>query len=83
MGATAALLLARWGMPVLVLDGRRERDRGGSKAICQQQEVLDVWEAVGVGRQLANEGVTWSTARTYYKDPVSYTHLTLPTIYSV
>jgi pentachlorophenol monooxygenase/3-(3-hydroxy-phenyl)propionate hydroxylase len=36
----------------------------GSKAICQQQDVLDVWEAVGVGRQLADEGVTWSTART-------------------
>jgi 2-polyprenyl-6-methoxyphenol hydroxylase-like FAD-dependent oxidoreductase len=26
VGATAALLLARWGMPVIVLDGRRERD---------------------------------------------------------
>ena len=68
VGATAALLLARWGMPVMVLDGRLERDRRGSKAICQQRDVLDVWEAVGVGRQLANEGVTWSTARTYYKD---------------
>ena len=40
----------------------------GSKAICQQRDVLDVWEAVGVGRQLTDEGVTWSTARTYYKD---------------
>jgi len=61
-------------MPVLVLDGRRERDRGGSKAICQQQEVLDVWEAVGVGRQLANEGVTWSTARTYYITGCEFCH---------
>ncbi len=68
VGATVALLLARWGMPVMVLDGRLERDLRGSKAICQQRDVLDVWEAVGVGRQLANEGVTWSTARTYYKD---------------
>jgi 3-(3-hydroxy-phenyl)propionate hydroxylase len=74
VGATAALLLARWGMPVLVLDGRRERDRGGSKAICQQQEVLDVWEAIGVGRQLANEGVTWSTARTYYITGCEFCH---------
>jgi pentachlorophenol monooxygenase/3-(3-hydroxy-phenyl)propionate hydroxylase len=60
--------LARWGIPVIVLDGRPERDMIGSKAICQQRDVLDVWEAVGVGRQLADEGVTWSTARTYYKD---------------
>jgi 3-(3-hydroxy-phenyl)propionate hydroxylase len=68
VGQTASLLLARWGIPVIVFDGRPERDMRGSKAICQQRDVLDVWEAVGVGRQLADEGVTWSTARTYYKD---------------
>jgi 3-(3-hydroxy-phenyl)propionate hydroxylase len=68
VGETTSLLLARWGIPVIVLDGRPERDLIGSKAICQQRDVLDVWEACGVGRQLANEGVTWSSARTYYKD---------------
>jgi 3-(3-hydroxy-phenyl)propionate hydroxylase len=68
VGETASLLLARWGIPVIVLDGRPARDMIGSKAICQQRDVLDVWEAVGVGRQLADEGVTWSVARTYYKD---------------
>jgi 3-(3-hydroxy-phenyl)propionate hydroxylase len=68
VGETTSLLLARWGIPVIVLDGRPERDLIGSKAICQQRDVLDVWEACGVGRQLANEGVTWSIARTYYKD---------------
>jgi 3-(3-hydroxy-phenyl)propionate hydroxylase len=68
VGETAALLLARWGIPVLVLDRRPARDLIGSRAICQQRDVLDVWEAVGAGRQLAAEGVTWSTARTYYKD---------------
>ena len=56
VGATVALLLARWGIPVMVLDGRLERDLRGSKAICQQRDVLDVWEAVGVGRQLATKG---------------------------
>ncbi|HEX9867962.1 MAG TPA: FAD-dependent monooxygenase [Candidatus Tectomicrobia bacterium] len=68
VGETAALLLARWGIPVMVLDGRPARDMIGSKSICQQRDVLDVWEAVGVGRQLADEGVTWSVARTYYKN---------------
>ena len=68
VGETAALLLARWGIPVMVLDGRPARDIIGSKSICQQRDVLDVWEAVGVGRQLADEGVTWSVARTYYKN---------------
>jgi len=68
VGETTSLLLARWGIPVIVLDGRPARHLIGSKAICQQRDVLDVWEAVGAGRQLADEGVTWSTARTYYKD---------------
>ena len=74
VGETTALLLARWGIPVIVLDGRPERDLMGSKAICQQRDVLDVWEACGVGRQLADEGVTWSTARTYYKDRELFQH---------
>src|SRR5262245_42477207 len=68
VGETTSLLLARWGIPVIVIDGRPARDLTGSKAICQQRDVLDVWEACGVGRQLVDEGVTWSTARTYYKD---------------
>lgn len=68
VGQTTALLLARWGIPVIVLDARPQRDEIGSKAICQQRDVLDVWESVGVGRRIANEGVTWTTARTFYRD---------------
>jgi pentachlorophenol monooxygenase/3-(3-hydroxy-phenyl)propionate hydroxylase len=68
VGQTTALLLARWGVPVVLLDGRAGRDLVGSKAICQQRDVLDVWEAVGVGRRIADEGVTWTTARTFYRD---------------
>lgn len=68
VGQTAALLLARWDVPVLLLDRRPERDVVGSKAICQQRDVLDVWSAVGAGRQIADEGVTWATARTFHRD---------------
>lgn len=67
VGQTAALLLARWGIPVLLLDARPERDAVGSKAICQQRDVLDVWAAVGAGR-IAQEGLTWTTARTFYRE---------------
>ncbi|WP_219415047.1 FAD-dependent monooxygenase [Pseudonocardia nigra] len=67
VGQTAALLLARWGLPVVVLDQRPARDLVGSKAICQQREVLDVWEAVGAGARIAAEGVTWTTARTFHR----------------
>jgi 3-(3-hydroxy-phenyl)propionate hydroxylase len=68
VGQTAALLLARWGLPVVVLDARPERDPIGSKAICQQRDVLDVWDAVGVGAEVARRGVTWTTARTFHHD---------------
>ncbi len=68
VGQSAALLLARWGIDVVVLDARPARDLIGSKALCQQRDVLDIWDSVGVGRQVADEGVTWTTSRTYYRD---------------
>ena len=68
VGQTAALLLARWGIPTLVLDQRPERDLAGSKAICQQRDVLDIWESIGVGKRIAAEGVTWSVGRTFHRD---------------
>jgi 3-(3-hydroxy-phenyl)propionate hydroxylase len=68
VGQTAALLLARWGIPTVVLDARPERDPIGSKAIVQQRDVLDVWAAVGAGEQIAAEGLTWTHARTFYKE---------------
>jgi 2-polyprenyl-6-methoxyphenol hydroxylase-like FAD-dependent oxidoreductase len=67
VGQTTALLLARWGIPVVLLDARVERDTVGSKAICQQRDVLDIWSAVGAGR-IAADGLTWTTARTFYRD---------------
>jgi pentachlorophenol monooxygenase/3-(3-hydroxy-phenyl)propionate hydroxylase len=68
VGQTAALMLARWGLPVVLLDQRPYRDPAGSKSIVQQRDVLDVWDAVGAGRRIADEGVTWATARTFYRD---------------
>ncbi len=67
VGQTTALLLARWGIPVLLLDARPERDVVGSKAICQQRDVLDIWSSVGAG-QIAEDGLTWDTARTFYRE---------------
>lgn len=68
VGQTTALLLAKWGVHVVLLDRRTSRDVVGSKAICQQRDVLDIWESVGAGAQIAAEGVTWATARTFYRD---------------
>jgi 2-polyprenyl-6-methoxyphenol hydroxylase-like FAD-dependent oxidoreductase len=67
VGQTTALLLARWGVPVVLLDRRPARDLVGSKAICQQRDVLDVWASCG-GERIAQEGLTWSRARTFYRE---------------
>ncbi len=67
VGLTAALLLARWDVPVVVLERRTVRDTAGSRSICQQRDVLDVWAAVGAGA-IAAEGLTWTTSRTFYRD---------------
>ncbi len=67
VGQTTALLLARWGTPVILLDQRPARDVVGSKSICQQRDVLDIWASVGADR-IAREGLAWTTARTFYRD---------------
>lgn len=67
VGQTAALLLARWDIPVILLDGKPARDPIGSKAIVQQRDVLDVWSAIGAGEQIAAEGLTWTLSRTFYQ----------------
>ena len=68
VGQTAALLIARWGIPVVVLDEAPHRIIEGSRSICQQRDTLDVWDSVGAGRQIADEGVTWRVARTYFRE---------------
>lgn len=73
VGQTAALLLNRWGVDCIVVDRRPQRDVIGSKAICQQRDVLDVWEAVGAGHKIADEGLTWDRATTLYKDTTLFT----------
>ncbi|REJ76944.1 MAG: pentachlorophenol monooxygenase [Acidobacteria bacterium] len=65
VGMTAALLLARRGVSSILLDQADGPSAVGSRSICQQRDVLDVWEEIGIGRQLARQGITWRTARTF------------------
>ncbi|BBG05096.1 MULTISPECIES: FAD-dependent monooxygenase [Pseudonocardia] len=74
VGQTVALLLARWGVPSVLLERRPARDAAGSRAICQHRDALDLWEAVGAGRRIADEGITWTTARTFHRDAEIFSH---------
>ena len=68
VGQTTALLLARWEIPTLVVDAHERREVVGSRSICQQRETLDIWDSVGAGKAIADEGVTWRVARTYFRE---------------
>ncbi|MEU8801294.1 FAD-dependent monooxygenase [Spirillospora sp. NPDC048819] len=67
VGLVTALLLARFGVPTVVLEAAARRDPTGSKAICFQRDVLDVLDRVGCAEKMIARGVTWTTGRTYYR----------------
>lgn len=68
VGLTAALFLARAGVPSVVLEKAEQRGRQGSRSICVHRDVLEVLERIGVGQAVADAGVTWYTGRTYHRD---------------
>jgi 2-polyprenyl-6-methoxyphenol hydroxylase-like FAD-dependent oxidoreductase len=75
VGVTAALLLSRQGLATTVLEASPGWDEtaSGSKAICQQRDVLDILDRVGVAEPMLKEAVTWTRGRTFYKDKELFT----------
>src|SRR5215471_11123609 len=67
VGLVTALLLARWDVPSVVLDAQEHRSQAGSRAICFQRDVLDIYDRAGCADDMLAEGVTWTTGRTYYR----------------
>ncbi|MGN6796102.1 MAG: FAD-dependent monooxygenase [Streptosporangiaceae bacterium] len=68
VGLLTALLLARWHVPSVVLESApADRTYSGSRAICFQRDVLDIFDRVGCGDEMVAEGVTWTTGRTFYR----------------
>lgn len=67
VGMVTGLLLARFGIPSVVLEAQSARQLVGSRSICVQGDVLDILERVGVGTQVADVGVTWRHGRTYFR----------------
>jgi 2-polyprenyl-6-methoxyphenol hydroxylase-like FAD-dependent oxidoreductase len=70
VGMTAALLLARHGVPSTVLEAAPSRELVGSRSICVQRDVLDILARAGVGAQVAEVGVTWTRGRAHYREHV-------------
>ena len=67
VGLVTALLLARWDIPCVVLEAQEHRSQAGSRAICFQRDVLDIYDRAGCADEMLAEGVTWTTGRTFYR----------------
>jgi len=65
---TMALSLARYGVPSVLLDDDEQTTCGGSRSICVQRATLEAFDRIGCGTQIAEEGVTWTCGRTYYRN---------------
>ena len=68
VGMTAALCLARHGLPSIILEAEERLLAEGSRSICVQKDVLDIFDRVGCGQVMADHGVSWTVGRTYYQD---------------
>jgi 2-polyprenyl-6-methoxyphenol hydroxylase-like FAD-dependent oxidoreductase len=77
VGLCTALLLARWDVPTVVLEAQPEHRPVGSRSICVQRDVLDIYHRVGVADALMAEGVTWHRGRTFFRDHELFT-ITFP-----
>lgn len=72
VGLAMALDLGRRGHEVVVIS-RLDFVPGGSKAICFSKRSLDIFERLGVGRQLLDKGVTWNVGKVFWgkrADPI-------------
>lgn len=70
-GMSAALALRARGLPATILEADPEdRDRAGSRAIYVHGATLRTLEKnhPGLGKDLAEAGLVWSTRRTYWRD---------------
>ena len=79
VGMSAALGLAHYGVPCIVLDDGEGPAIEGSRAIFMERhtlEVLGAWSPVG--RQMAEKGITLTGGRVFFRKTELYKTLTAP-----
>lgn len=74
VGLTAALMLAKQGLPSIVVEAQNDISQEGSKAVVIQRRTLEIFEeaAPGVGAAIRQAGITWNIKRTYYRDKLMF-----------
>jgi 3-(3-hydroxy-phenyl)propionate hydroxylase len=77
VGLTAAIDLARRGVPVVVLDDDHKLSVG-SRAICFAKRTLEIWDRLGCGDRMVEKGVSWNVGRVFFQDERVYSFDLLP-----
>lgn len=68
VGMTAALRLAALGVASTVIDSQPASSvNPGSKAVLVARHVIEITEPLGVGGQIAAEGLAWTTGRVFVR----------------
>src|SRR5579859_1600515 len=68
VGMTAALRLAAFGVASTVIDSQPAASvNPGSKALLVARHVMEITEPLGVGGQIAAEGLAWTTGRVFVR----------------
>ncbi|MEO8450446.1 MAG: FAD-dependent oxidoreductase [Gemmatimonadota bacterium] len=71
VGLTLALELLDQGIRPVVVE-RNDTVSEGSRAICQSQRSLEIWDRLGAGDRVRARGVTWNTGKVFLRDTLLY-----------
>ena len=77
VGLAAAADLALRDVPVLVLDDDHMVSVG-SRAICWAKRTLEIFDRLGCGEPIVQEGVSWNTGKVFHRDELVYQFDLLP-----
>jgi 3-(3-hydroxy-phenyl)propionate hydroxylase len=77
VGLTAAIDLALRGVPVVLLDDA-DRIGSGSRGICWAKRTLEIFDRLGIGERLVEQGVTWKLGKVFLADELVFSFDLLP-----
>ena len=77
VGLSLALDCAARGLPVVVLDDNNTVSVG-SRAVCYAKRTLEIWDRLGLGQKLAQQGIQWQVGKVFFRDEQAYQFDLLP-----
>lgn len=77
VGLATAIDLAQQGISVVLLDDDNVLSMG-SRAICFAKRTLEVFDRLGCGRRMREQGVSWNVGKVFLQDELLYTFDLLP-----